>query len=400
MKIVISQPHGNQNTSATIKLLEKIRKLDTFWTTIAFPFKLKLFSNKFYDIKFRKIKLRFFKELLRRLCIFLKLKKFYYYENSIFSINSIYRDLDDSVSKYLDIQKNKVNAIYSYEDCALNSFRVAKKHNIKTIYDLTAPYWLLKKKILEEEAQLQPEWNLSSTEILTEKKCINKDEEIFLSDQIIVASSFTARSLELLDKNLKSKINIVPYGINNQKNININKRNKNDKLKLIFVGRPVLSKGIQYLIKILEGLDFPWQLEVAGYVPEKPEEISESMHLLFKDQRCNYLGQISNTKIIDRMKQNHIFIFPSLFEGFGQVLLEALSCSLPIITTVNTGGFDIIENGKDGFLTPIRDVEKSIKILNKLYNDEEYRLSVSENAFLKANSFSWSKYQNEISKII
>ena len=161
-----------------------------------------------------------------------------------------------------------------------------------------------------------------------------------------------------------------------------------------------MSKGIQYLIKILEGLDFPWQLEVAGYVPEKPEEISESMHLLFKDQRCNYLGQISNTKIIDRMKQNHIFIFPSLFEGFGQVLLEALSCSLPIITTVNTGGFDIIENGKDGFLTPIRDVEKSIKILNKLYNDEEYRLSVSENAFLKANSFSWSKYQNEISKII
>tara|TARA_B100000902_G_C27290493_1_gene906845 strand:- start:146 stop:625 length:480 start_codon:yes stop_codon:yes gene_type:complete len=151
MKIVISQPHGNQNTSATIKLLEKIRKLDTFWTTIAFPFKLKLFSNKFYDIKFRKIKLRFFKELLRRLCIFLKLKKFYYYENSIFSINSIYRDLDDSVSKYLDIQKNKVNAIYSYEDCALNSFRVAKKHNIKTIYDLTAPYWLLKKKFLRKK---------------------------------------------------------------------------------------------------------------------------------------------------------------------------------------------------------------------------------------------------------
>ena len=124
------------------------------------------------------------------------------------------------------------------------------------------------------------------------------------------------------------------------------------------------------------------------------------MHSLFKDQRCNYLGQISNRKIIERMKKNHIFIFPSLFEGFGQVLLEALSCSLPIITTVNTGGFDIIENGKDGFLTPIRDVEKSIEILNKLYNDEVYRQSVSENAFLKANSFTWSKYQNKISKII
>ena len=71
MKIVISQPHGNQNTSATIKLLDKIGKLDTFWTTLAFPFKLKLFGNKHYDTKFRKIKLRFFKELFKKnMCFF------------------------------------------------------------------------------------------------------------------------------------------------------------------------------------------------------------------------------------------------------------------------------------------------------------------------------------------
>ena len=100
------------------------------------------------------------------------------------------------------------------------------------------------------------------------------------------------------------------------------------------------------------------------------------------------------------MKKNHVFVFPSLFDGFGQVILEALSCSLPIITTINTGASDIIDEGKDGFLTPIRDVNESVEILNKLYQNEQYRQSIAENAFLKAGNFTWSRYQNEIKKII
>ena len=365
-----------------------------------FHLNLKYLKKKFYNIDYKKIKLRFFKELFRQICIFFKLKKFYSDDNDILSVNSIYKDLDFSVSKYLNFNKNRINAIYTYEDCALNSFRFAKKNNIKTIYDLTSPYWLFKKKIIEAELDLQPSWNLSSTEIMSQNKCINKDEEILLSDQIITASSFTAKSLELYDKNIKSKIKILPYGITCPKKNIINKRYKNDEFKLIFVGRPTLSKGIQYVIQILEQIDFPWKLEIAGSLPENPAEISEKLNLFFKDPRCNFIGQIPNTSLIEKMSQSHVFIFPSLFEGFGQVLLEALSCSLPVITTDNTGGYDIIENGKDGFLTPIRDTGKSIEILNNLYHDEELRRSIAENAFLKASSLTWTRYQNELIKIL
>ena len=87
------------------------------------------------------------------------------------------------------------------------------------------------------------------------------------------------------------------------------------------------------------------------------------------------------------MKKNRIFIFPSLFDGFWSEKLQALSCSLPIITTINTGASDIIDEGKDGFLTPIRDVNESVEILNKLYQNEQYEQSIAENAFLKAGNF-------------
>ena len=400
MKVLISHPHGNKNTKKIVNKLGKLNLLDSFWTTIAFPFRFGIFKSKFYNIRFKKIKLRFLKEFLRRICIFLKLKRFYLHDDNIFSVDSIYKDLDIRVGKYLNINKKKINAIYSYEDCALNSFKIANKSCIKTIYDLTSPYWLLKKKILEEEVNLQPDWSLSTTEITSQNKCKNKDEEIALSDQIIVASSFTAKSLELFEQNIKSKINVVPYGITCPAKKIINKRHKNDKLKIIFAGKPTLSKGIQYLIQILDQLDLPWELEIAGSIPEKPHQISQKLDLFLKDPRCKFLGQIQNKNLLKKMRESHIFLFPSLFEGFGQVILEALSCGLPLITTNNTAGLDIIDDGKNGFLTPIRDTKKTIDIIYNLYQNEELRMSIAENGFIKASEFTWTKYQNELSKII
>ena len=67
-------------------------------------------------------------------------------------------------------------------------------------------------------------------------------------------------------------------------------------------------------------------------------------------------------------------------------LLEALSCSLPVITTYNTGGVDIIDHGKNGFLTPVRDTKKTIEILHNLYHNEEFRRSIAENAFANVNN--------------
>jgi glycosyltransferase involved in cell wall biosynthesis len=96
------------------------------------------------------------------------------------------------------------------------------------------------------------------------------------------------------------------------------------------------------------------------------------------------------------MKNSHIFMFPSLYEGFGQVLLEAISCGLPVITTENTGGPDFIKNGHNGFITPIRDTQQTIEILQKLYHNEDFRISISENSIITSKEFSWEKYNNQI----
>ena len=171
MKILIIHPHGNQYTSKSVKTLYKTNLLDTFWTTIAFPKKLNFLRKKIYNVDYKYIKIRFFKELLRQICVLFKLKKFYSKDSDIFSTNSVYKDLDLKVSRYLETKKksNKINVIYSYEDCALNSFKIAKKQGIQTVYDLTSPYWRLKKNIIDEELKINPEWRLSSLELCQKK---------------------------------------------------------------------------------------------------------------------------------------------------------------------------------------------------------------------------------------
>lgn len=400
MKIVITTPNLNPNRSKVISLLHSFNYLDSFWTTILFPIKLKIFKNRYYEkINFKYVKLNFFKEIMRIICTFLNLKKFYYKDENIFSVDSVYKNLDKKVAKYLN-KKNNINIIYSFEDCSKESFIAAKTKNIKTIYDLTSPYWRLKKKILEEELKLCPEWNLSSTEMMSEKKCKIKDDELNLSDRVVVASSFAAKSLELFKPQKLKNVDIIPYGIDLPKTKILNKRKNNENFKIFFVGRPTLSKGIQYLINTLNQLDFPWEVEIAGSNPERPSEISGKLSNFLRDDRCKFLGQISNEDLLKRMRRSHVLLFPSLFEGFGQVLLEAFSCGLPVITTNNTAGPDIIEDGKSGFLTPIRDTKKTINILHNLYHYDEIRQSIADNAFLSLNKYTWKNYQKNLIKII
>lgn len=402
MKILIIHPHGNQNVNRVVSLFKKLNVLDCFWTTITFllKFRFKFFKDKYYiKLSFKKIKLLFMRELLRNFFTFFRLKKLYINEGSFFSVYSVYKDLDLNASSYINNNAKKINIIYSYEDCALNSFQQAKYHGIKTVYDLTSPYWKLKKKILDYEIKLHPEWNLSATEIITDIKSINKDQEILLSDQIIVASKFTAESLQHYSKKILN-INIIPYGVTESKNFQINKRTSNEKLKIIFAGRPIVSKGIHYIVETLRNIDLPWQLEIAGSITEKPEQISKNLLLFLKDSRCNFLGQIKNDKLLERIKNSHVFLFPSLYEGFGQVLLEAASLGVPIITTENTGAPDFIADKKNGFITPIRDIIKTTEILHELYKNENYRMFIAQNSFQTSKKFTWTNYQNKLKEIL
>ena len=93
------------------------------------------------------------------------------------------------------------------------------------------------------------------------------------------------------------------------------------------------------------------------------------------------------------MSSHDVFAFPSLSEGFGMVITEALSQGLPVITTPNTCGPDVLSDGEDGFIVPIRSPVALAEKLELLHRDRDLLATMSEASQAKARQLSWASYR-------
>jgi glycosyltransferase involved in cell wall biosynthesis len=85
-----------------------------------------------------------------------------------------------------------------------------------------------------------------------------------------------------------------------------------------------------------------------------------------------------------------------MFEGFGMVISEAMSQGTPVITTINTGGKDFIEHGKNGWLVAPGDANAIAQIIENIIDRPDQLKQISQNAKLTAMQRPWSKYASEI----
>jgi glycosyltransferase involved in cell wall biosynthesis len=104
------------------------------------------------------------------------------------------------------------------------------------------------------------------------------------------------------------------------------------------------------------------------------------------------LGQTPREALLREMSEADVFVFPSLFEGFALVILEAMATGLPVITTSNTAGPDLIEDGKEGLIVPAGDVEALQTAMESLLNDPERARAMGRAAHEKAKEYTWERY--------
>jgi glycosyltransferase involved in cell wall biosynthesis len=86
-----------------------------------------------------------------------------------------------------------------------------------------------------------------------------------------------------------------------------------------------------------------------------------------------------------------VFVLPTLIEGMPLVVLEAMACGVPVITTTHGPG-EIVRDGVDGFFVPIRDHEAIAARLEQLYLDRPLREQMGHNARERALQYSWDAY--------
>lgn len=402
--ILFSHPTLNANAKALINGLLKSKSLYKLFTCIAIfegQFLFKLGENpKLKDLKRRSLDTSWkpytvsksFFEFGRLLASKSKINALIKHEKGLFCIDKVYQKQDQWVADSLVKSKKKgLKAVYAYEDGALKTFIKAKQLGITCIYDLPIGYWKSARLLMEKEFEINPEWSDTLTGFNdSQSKLDQKDKELALADVIYVASSFTKKTLEEYSGSL-AEIKVIPYGF---PEVNTKKEYKplqGRKLKILFVGGLSQRKGISYLFDAVNGLEDQVELTVVGH-----KAIPDCVALNEALEYHNWIPSLSHNQVLDCMREHDIFVFPSLFEGFGLVITEAMSQGVPVITTDRTAGPDLISNGADGWIVPaassIAIKEVFLQILETPEILEQFGLAAQQ----KSKTRPWSVYGQEM----
>lgn len=202
------------------------------------------------------------------------------------------------------------------------------------------------------------------------------------SDAIIAVSAFTASQVEQLLGVERARIHVVHHGIRRLPQSSCGR----EKL-VLHVGAIQRRKNIGPLIAAFEALDPPWRLELAGGFGYGAAEILRRIEDSPSRNRIGALGYISAQALADCYARAAIFAFPSLDEGFGMPIIEAMARGVPVLTS-NRAALPEIAGGAALLVNPA-DTEDIAAGLQLLATREDVRDDLRERGIRRSQDFSW-----------
>jgi glycosyltransferase involved in cell wall biosynthesis len=259
------------------------------------------------------------------------------------------------------------------------------------------PHPLSVRRILQRELEAHPEcaesllkeWELS----LPEEDFHRLVEETKMAACILTASSFTRQTL--MEHGIDpATIHVAPYGIDLARFSPAPaecRRSTNGKLKLLFVGTISQRKGIKYLLEALRliGSDSV-ELTVCGRVVDNLA--------LFKHFGSTVKVQpsVSSADLLNAYRSADLFVFPSVVEGFGQVLLESLACGLPVLSTTRTAAPDLVREGIEGFIVEPCRSDALAERIEWAMSSRTQLSDMRQEASRTAAMFTWQRFRKAI----
>ena len=405
--ILLAHPTGNTNVRHAAVALRESRQLAAFWTCIAMapdaailrwlPRRWRsLLGRRAYPPLLKgKVRTFPFPEAMRMVASRAGWETLVRHEKGAFCVDAVYRALDRRVSRVVAASRlGTIKGVYAYEDGALETFRASQARGIRRIYDLPIGYWRVWKKLRDEERERQPEWAATLQGAGdSDEKLARKDEELRLAECVLVASRFTSETLAAsgIDAGI---VHAVGYGGPPVRRVEPDARAEGP-LRVLFVGALSQRKGLSYLIEAIALSKTGASLTLIG---RRPAAECIALETALREHR--WIPSLPHDEILREMQRHDVLVFPSLFEGFGLVILEAMSQGLPVITTPHTAGPDIIAEGVDGFIVPIRDAGAIATHLETLASDPARLRAMKHAALAKARTRRWSDYEEKLAAVV
>ena len=264
----------------------------------------------------------------------------------------------------------------------------AKELGIKVILERGSAHASEQYEILKEEFE---KYNIKTTELDKSFSAQRMERELLeyeLADIISIPSKFVERSF--IKRGFDSKkLFVNNYGVDLTQFTFSPIQHK--PFRIIYAGNLTLQKGVHYLIEAFSELDLlDGELWLIG-------KIHDEITPFLKKHTKNiiHIPAVPQAKLNEYYNQSDVFCINSIQEGLAMVQAQAMACGLPLICTKNTGGEDLIQNGKEGFVIPIKNISALKEKIFFFYKNRTICRQMGENANLKiSNGLTWDDYGN------
>ena len=205
------------------------------------------------------------------------------------------------------------------------------------------------------------------------------------SDMIIAVSQFTANQVHDLLGVEHARIRVIGHGAPSPQPI----RRVEEKM-ILSVGAIQLRKNTARLVEAFEALPDDWQLVLAGAASGYGvEQILARIEASPAKDRIQVTGYVSPEELARLYAHAAIFAFPSLDEGFGIPILEAMAHGVPVVTSNRSALPEVA--GKAALLVDPMDVDVIASALLELTNNRDHRQKLTDAGRIRAQSFSWPR---------
>lgn len=313
--------------------------------------------------------------------------------------NALNRSFGKKVARW--VLANDVEMVIGYDSCSQQMFEYLRMRDPKIIRILDNAHpsrWFLYNHYNKNSDLYGTlEETLSSCGyILDRNKAVQYEREIKLANYHIVASQFSFDSLTYSDVS-PDYIHVIPYGISSVISYEELELKKKQPLKVLFVGEINQRKGIYQFIHIAKTFAEIQDIEfhAVGIGKERYDSLYAGTEMFVK-----WHGWVTKEVLIDLYQSSHLFLFPVMGEGFGKVILEAMSFGLPVISSSYCAGPDIITHGEDGFILDFKDLSKAQDLIVSLNSNRDGLNRISRNALKTSTLFTKEEYSKSIVRVI
>lgn len=283
---------------------------------------------------------------------------------------------------------------WGFQGSCLASLKAAREAHRLAVCEFATAHVRAAIRILTQEAERHPEWagtisNLHFPDWYVERL----EKEPHAAELCVAASGFTKQSL--LEVGIpEDDILVLPLGADVEQ-FRYAPRRVDQPLKILFVGGIGQRKGIKYLLEAVQQLGSSHvELCLLGPLPADTSVLDQF------SSSFTYLGQTDQAGVVRHMHEADLLVLPSVFEGFGLVIIEAMATGMPVIASTHSVAPEVIDDGVHGFVLEPDDVQGLAEKLDWAASHRSELCEMGAQAGQRAREFSWEAHTTRLGRLL